>query len=712
MAQETSRDSACLVEGRHGIEELLDLARLRDLFEKFSRATGFPVGLVEYPSLRPLIATGWRDICTKFHRSCPAAAAACARSDADLFGRPALHGAMNVARCEHGLVDCATPIFVEGKQIAALGTGQVLLEAPDLDRFRQRARELGFEEDEYLAEVAKVPIVDEARLKEVASFLAEMAVVISQSSQAKLIWEREVADRKRAEASLRESEERYRTLFEGAVEGIMLGDLESKAILYANPSACDMFGFTCEEMLARSVFDLHPKDGLPKVLAAFEAQARGELTLAPELPCLRKDGSVFYADITTRPVVLGGRPVNLGFITNVDARRRDREERRSLREQLIIAQKMEAIGRLAGGVAHDFNNLLSVIVGSADLGLRRTAASDPLHRDLQHILKAGERAAALTRQLLAFSRKQPMHLESIDLNHIVSRMEVILRRTIREDIEFVSTLAPELGAVRADAGQIEQVIMNLAVNARDAMPHGGRLTIATAQAEIGESQAELLVGLEPGPCVILSVSDTGCGMDEETRSHLFEPFFTTKDPGKGTGLGLSTVYGIVKQFGGAISVRSEPSKGSTFEIFLPRAGEPARIRNEPLASFRPASGTETILVVEDDDGVRELSARILASAGYSVHTAANAGEALLVSEQLDGAIDLMLTDAVMPRMHGAALAERLSRLCPKMKVLFMSGYAEDGMLPRGVLEEGTSFIAKPFTAIELERKVREVLDRE
>ena len=379
-------------------------------------------------------------------------------------------------------------------------------------------------------------------------------------------------------------------------------------------------------------------------------------------------------------------------------------------EQLRVAHRMESIGRLAGGVAHDFNNLLTVISNHADFALEDLAEGDPLRTGLFEIRKAADRAAALTRQLLAFSRKQVMQPQVLDLNKIVGGMEAMLRRLLGETVELSVGLALGLGKVMADPGQIEQVVMNLAVNARDAMPNGGKLTIETADFEMDQACANQHAGLKPGPHVMLSVTDTGCGMDEETRARLFEPFFTTKEVGRGTGLGLATVYGIVKQSGGSIGVRSQPGQGSTFNVYLPR--ELSEETNAPAPRKASAGGSETILVVEDEEAVRNLAKRILSEAGYTVLTAAEGSEALLICEQCQGAVHLMLTDVIMPRMNGGELADRLVKLYPKLRVVFMSGYTDNDIVHHGVLDPGTHFIGKPFHPAELRRIVRQVLDGE
>ncbi len=390
-------------------------------------------------------------------------------------------------------------------------------------------------------------------------------------------------------------------------------------------------------------------------------------------------------------------------------RRRTEEALRESEEQLRQAQKMEAVGRLAGGIAHDFNNLLTAIVGHSELLLGDLDGQSALCNELDEIRKAAERAASLTRQLLAFSRRQVLQPRVLDLNAVVADMEKMLRRLIGEDIELRTALGAGLGRVKADPGQLEQVLMNLAVNARDAMPRGGTLTIETADVELDNGYARRHVGVRPGPYVRLAVTDTGCGMDAEIRARVFEPFFTTKGPGRGTGLGLATVYGIVKQSGGNIWVYSEPGRGSTFKVYLPRVDEPLEAQ-PPGAPGRSSAGTETILLVEDDESVRGLACRILAREGYTVLEARDGNEALAIGERHGGPIHLVLTDLVIPGKQGTEVASCLASLRPDTKVLYMSGYTERALFQQQVFDPGTPFIEKPFTPAALARKVREVLD--
>jgi signal transduction histidine kinase/CheY-like chemotaxis protein len=399
----------------------------------------------------------------------------------------------------------------------------------------------------------------------------------------------------------------------------------------------------------------------------------------------------------------------------VAASNRELKKEIAVREQaeqaLREAQKMEAVGRLAGGVAHDFNNLLMVIRGHAALSLNRVGSNGALRRELNEILKSTERASSLTRRLLAFSRKQVLQLRVLDLNTLVTQVKELLPPVLGEDIQLFLDLDPKAGRVKADAAQMEQVIMNLVFNARDAMPEGGELTIQTSQTELDEAWVQLHAGMQTGPHVVLAVHDTGRGMDEDVLTHIFEPFFTTKDRTKGTGLGLATVYGTVRQSGGCITVSSRVGKGTVFQIFLPRVEEPVEVTEAPTAAPVSEHGAETILVVEDDDAVRRMTREFLKIKGYTVIEASSAANAIQIMEERPEEIDLVLTDVLMPRMKGRELVEKLTQIRADIKVLYMSAYTEDAAINIGVLNPGTEFIEKPFGPDDLANKVREVLAR-
>jgi PAS domain S-box-containing protein len=483
-------------------------------------------------------------------------------------------------------------------------------------------------------------------------------------------------------------------------EGILEITSEGR-IVYANPAAIALIGILEETLLASNFTDLLK-------------ETDGQL-IKDQLVAIHNQSKTIIRDF---PVMINGKQILLNIFPIMDEKHRtiviilnDVSERKRMEAQFLQAQKMEAIGQLAGGIAHDFNNLLTIIKGYSQLSLMELKEGAPLRENIEEINKASDRASDLTYQLLAFSRRQILEMRVLDLNALLPGVERMLRRVIGEDIELVTRLAEDLGRVKSDQGQIEQVIMNLAVNARDAMHAGGKLTIETANAELDEAYARAHVAVTPGRYVMLSVSDTGVGMTPEVRGRVFEPFFTTKERVKGTGLGLSTVYGIVKQSGGNIWVYSEPGKGTTFKIYLPRVDEPLEEVVERVVGGELHRGDETILVVEDNDEVREVAVRILSGQGYKVLEASQGLDAFLICTEHDGPIHLLLTDVVMPKMSGRELAERLGSIRPRIKVLYMSGYTGNAIVHHGVLEKGMNYIQKPFAVEALARKVREVLDK-
>jgi len=517
--------------------------------------------------------------------------------------------------------------------------------------------------------------------------------------------------RERAEAALRESEKEFQQFYDEAPVGYHELDTKGR-ITRVNRKELEMLGYTAGEMLGKPLWNFFVEEDTTRHVTM--AKLAGDVSFHDtfERTFRRKDG-------TTLPVLVEDRLLRdkngqiIGIrstVEDITERRQTQEALRKSEEQLRQWQRVEAIGRLAGGVAHDFNNLLMTIKGCSELLLNAFDRRDPRREEVEEILKAGERATSLTRQLLAFGRRQVLQPQVLDLNSLVINMDKMLRRLIGEDIQLVTVLDQELWSVKVDPGMIEQVIMNLAVNSRDAMPNGGKLTIETANIIHDENYASRHISMKPGYYVMVAVSDNGCGMDKETQSHLFEPFFTTKEKGKGTGLGLSTVYGIIKQSGGNIWVYSEPSQGTTFKIYLPRVEKTATVY-KPKASSPPApGGTETILLVEDEEAVRTMVSKILRNKGYTVLEAAHSEEAFEISERHEGPIHLMVTDVIMPQMSGPELAERLAPRLPEMKVLYMSGYPDNTIVQHGVLEPGTAFLQKPFTLNALESKVREVLD--
>ncbi|HEX3645330.1 MAG TPA: response regulator [Vicinamibacterales bacterium] len=504
------------------------------------------------------------------------------------------------------------------------------------------------------------------------------------------------------EAALRASEERFRALVENSSDALFLSDGDGR-VTYLSPSSERHLGWTPAQMVGRSIFDyINPGDR--DLLATRMAETRGHRgrTFVAQLRFHHADGS--WRIIEVLGVNRLADPAVAGIVVNV----RDITERRRLEEQLRQAQKMEAVGELAGGVAHDFNNLLTGILGYCHLMLEEIPAEHPLRPDLQEIQSAGERAASLTRQLLAFSRRQMLQPQVVDINVLISQLEKLLRRLISADVELVTSLAPDLQPVTVDPASVEQILVNLAVNARDAMAAGGRLTIETANVELDEAYAMTHVTMNSGRYVMLAVGDTGEGMDAATRARVFEPFFTTKEQGKGSGLGLATVYGIVKQSGGYIWVYSEPGHGTVFKVYLPPTAASVVARRAD-GEDSDLTGWETILLVEDEDAVRALAREVLRRHGYIVLEARHGVDALSVAERHLDAIHLLITDVVMPHLSGRELADRLAPIRPTMKTLFMSGYT-DHSLRHNDVPTGALLLQKPFTPEILARRVRNILD--
>ena len=509
---------------------------------------------------------------------------------------------------------------------------------------------------------------------------------------------------------LKEAERQYRDIFEGALEGMYRTTPQGRS-LAANPALAKMLGYDSAEEFISAITDtahqlwMEPDERARcmqlledhEVVRGFDCQLR------------RKDGTTVWVSINLRKVSPDEQTVYYeGFIEDITERKRVEGEKAKLEDRLRQAQKLESIGRLAGGVAHDFNNLLTVINGYSEFLLKRLKATDPLRSYANQIREAGERAASLTKQLLAFSRRQAIEPRVLDLNMTIRESAPMLRRLIGEDVVLKTQLEECLGQVLADPDQIHQVLMNLVVNARDAMPDGGRLDIATTNMELDEENAAIHPAATPGRYVLMTVTDTGNGMDATTRQRIFEPFFTTKEIGKGTGLGLSTVYGIIRQNGGWVDVSSEVGVGTSFEVYLPRI-DACPVPDKHGSRAATGGGRETILVVEDQTTVRHFAGTALRQYGYHVVEASDGYEAMSLADQYAGEIQLLLTDVVMPGMNGKELSERLKGLRPNLKILFTSGYTADVIADRGVLDRGVAFLHKPFGPEELAAKVREML---
>ena len=604
-------------------------------------------------------------------------------------------------------------VNLSGARLLGAERPQQLVGMPAIDLVHPDDRDRARERMNSLREGKPAPLTQEKMVRidgGVIDVEGAAAAFPYQGEQAIQVVIRDITPRMEAEGAIRRQAEIIRAMAESMGEGLYALD-RSGRVTFMNAAAQRLLGWSREELLFR---DLHQMthyrrpDGtmLSKqdcaVLGVMESRS---VVHREDDAFIRKDGSFLPVAYTSAPLKTGSEIAGAVVVFS------DISERRQLEEQLLQSQKMEALGRLASGIAHEFSNALSVVSGYAELALEGLAKNHPARAKIQEVLVATGRAAGVTRQLLAFGRTQVIEPRVLDLNTLVGEIEEMLRRLLGEDIELAIRLAPDLGRIKADAGQVQQVILNLAVNAREAMPRGGKLTIETRNIEMDEEFARGFVDVRPGHYVLLAVSDTGVGMDQATRAHIFEPFFTTKQVGRGAGLGLASAHGIVKQSGGHIWVYSEPKFGTTFKVYWPLMGEAA----SPLKLTPPSrafvGGSETVLVVEDDDMVRTLVREILGTAGYNVIEARNPEEGLRMAGELRGGIHLMITDVIMPGMSVRTFVDRLAKPQPHMKILFMSGYTDEAIVHHGLIEPGLAFLQKPFTRDSLAQKVREVLDR-
>jgi PAS domain S-box-containing protein len=699
--------------GGQELAEVVDIPAIQSLLEEFSRLTNMVTAILDLKG-NVLVATGWQDVCTKFHRVNPQTSRNCLESDLFL-ARNVKPGEHVLYKCKNNLWDVVTPLLIGDKHVGNIYSGQFFFEdeAVDVGVFEEIAARHGFDREQYLAAVGRVPRFSRERVESLMDFLAKFSTLVSRLSYGNLKLARAIRHQARTEVALRETEAWFRQLAQQAPVPIAICGLGG-GIEYLNDRFTAIFGYTrddipgVEDWFARAYPDeQYRREAAANWRGAVDRAVRDNIDIE------RSEYRVSCKDGTVRATVIFGTRIGdrlLVLLDDISERKRAEQERASLEQQLQQAQKMEAIGRLAGGVAHDFNNLLTVIKGYGDLALDQIGNPETVRESLLQIRNAGQHGADLTRQLLTFSRKQVLQPCVLDLAEVVREARQMLRRVLSENIELSCGFDEPLGKVKLDRGQVHQVLMNLVMNARDAMPDGGRLEIEVRNVLLDSAGG----GHEPvpaGPYVLLSVCDTGTGMEDEVKRHLFEPFFTTKERGHGTGLGLATVFGVVQQNGGYIQVHSEAGCGTVFRIYLPRVDEPGERAPDPDRGRQDLRGHETILVVEDQREVRELTRIILEGYGYRVLDAANGQEALRVCQPHDGTIHAVVTDVVMPGMNGWDLAARLTALRPEIRVLFMSGYIDNVAMRQTVFDGAVDFIQKPFTPEGLARKLRESLNR-
>jgi len=682
---------------KYRLEDLIDIEQFQSLQDRLNSIYSFPSSIIDNEG-NILTATAWQDICTRFHRRHRECEKECIKSDRYILEHLSEANPAVSYRCPHGLIDNATPIMVEGKHLGNFFTGQFFLEEPDLDFFRKQAARWGFDEETYIEAVKKVPIWTQEQLNHYLFFIKGLIEVITSIALKKL---RTIE----SQYKLEEIEEKHRTILQTAMDGFYMADLEGR-ILQVNDAYCRMSGYAEPELLSMSIADLEGRETREEVERHIKKiMMQGEDRF--ETQQRHKDGSLFFVEVSAQYRATNGSGHFVAFMHDITARKRAEEEKSRLSAQLQQAQKMESIGRLAGGVAHDFNNMLGVILGHVEIALDQVDSSLPLHQNLVEIAKAAKRSSNLTRQLLAFARKQAIAPRILNLNETIAGTVKMLECMIGEHITLRLRPSQDLWNVKFDPSQIDQILANLCVNARDAIADVGEITIETgnwANRESCGTHQDFL----PGEYVRLTVRDTGCGMTEEILSHVFEPFFTTKEVGTGTGLGLATVYGIVKQNGGLIDVRSTPGKGTAFTVYFPR--HPDSGPEPRTGEIVSKAGGKTILLVEDEPALLKLTSTTLQRQDHTVLPANTPEEAIRIAAEHAGEIDLLMTDVIMPQMNGRNLARTLLSLCPRMRCLFMSGYTADIIAHSSILDEGLCFIQKPFSSEQLASKVREALE--
>jgi PAS domain S-box-containing protein len=697
-------DSILSPEGDLGILELadvIDAQAVQALMDDFFSLTNIGVGIIDLKG-KVLVATGWQEICTKFHRVHPETCNYCVESDTRLSGGIE-QGSFKLYRCKNNMWDIATPIVVGGRHLGNLFLGQFLFEgeSPDQEFFRSQARQYGFNEEEYLSALERVPRWSRETVDTAMAFYTKLAHILSTLSYSNVKLARSLAEQERLANSLRESEQRYKALFDESRDGVWWTARDGM-LVEANQAFLDLFGLTKEESRHWNVIKGY-RDPADRTRFRKTIETNGSV-VDYEVKFKKKDGTEIEC-LLTATLRLDSEGKVLGYQGIL----RDVTDRKKLEQQLLQAQKMEAVGTLAGGIAHDFNNLLTVILGYSELIISEKDERDRDYEDLKKVIHAARTAGDMVQQILAFSRKTETKLWPINLNKQVPQLRKMLSRLLPRTIEVQIGLAPDLPTVNADPAQIDQILINLAVNARDAMPGGGRLTIETKAVVLDDEYCSAHIEASRGLHALITVSDTGTGIDRASSDRIFEPFYTTKKPGQGTGLGLAMVYGIVKGHGGHITVHSEPGAGTSFEIYLP-AHQVETEPNVATSSQFGAFGDGTILLADDEELVRSLGQRILERTGYKILTAGNGREALEIYRQNKDEISLVILDLIMPVMDGKQCLDEILKINPQAKVLIASGYSPDGATKEILEGRVQGLVNKPYEIKQMVKSVREALD--
>jgi PAS domain S-box-containing protein len=687
------------------LSDMIDIPAVKTLLESFYILSGVPSSILDLQG-NVLINIGWQDMCTHFHRVHPETARNCVLSDTVLT-KGIAEGEFKAYRCANNLWDIATPLVVGGRHIGNVFMGQFLYEEEDIDSefFRLQAQRFGFDEEEYIAAYRKIPRLDNDKLNIAMDFLTRLTSMVSKLSYSTI----RIA---RAMAVQQKSEQEYSTLFNNMPDGLALHEIicneEGKPIDYrflvVNPAFERMTGLTNDKVVGKTVLEVLPET------ETYWIETYGKVALTGE-----PTNFIHYSQAINRHFeVTAYSPAPMQFVslfTDITANLKAADEHAKLEAQLIQAQKMESIGRLAGGVAHDFNNMLSIILGHTEMAITQLDESQTIYADLQEIRNAANRSADLTKQLLAFARKQNIAPKELELNDTVGSMIKMLQRLIGEEIDLIWKPGNSKLHLQIDPTQLDQIMVNLCINARDSISGVGRIIIDTRKVVFDQTFCSRHSGTLPGDYAALSIMDNGCGMDKVTLERLFEPFFTTKDKGKGTGLGLATVYGIVKQNGGAIDVYSEPGQGSSFKIYLPCYASQTKSDIEEAVMDNTQVNHETILLVEDEPAILRMTKKMLEKMGYIVLAAATPLEAIKIAEDGINSLDLLMSDIIMPEMNGMELAKRMRALIPGLKFLFMSGYTDDIISGNSDFEGVVNFIPKPFSTVDLRSKVTEALQQ-